>query len=92
MVGLREKVERGHALKGIAGGDQQRQVTRQCGGVAGDVDDLCWLSLDQPRKGIRVKPGTRRVDENKIGFDLQRWQDLFDRAYIERNMVILAPG
>lgn len=72
MRGVREHVDGLYVGDGIAAGGEVRRVTRQGGGVAGDVDDAARLPVGDGREYFFIAAGARRIHDDDIGCDALR--------------------
>ena len=92
MGGLREHVEGVHALKVVANLSEVLQVAGERARVAGDVDDLLRLEVDQSLAGVRIQASPGWIKHDQIdGFDLlhEFRKNEFDSAFVKADVLKL---
>jgi len=86
MGGLGEHVEGVTTLEVVAGFTEVFQVAGEGAGVAGDVDDLLRVKVDERLAGFGTETSAGRIEHNQVDrFDLFHdfGQDHFNSAFIE---------
>jgi hypothetical protein len=63
-----EEVEGFDGFEAIGGLEEELEVAREGGGVAGDVEDRGGLELGDPGDGFGGEAGAGRVDDDEIDF------------------------
>ena len=92
MIGLGEHVKGVDALQGVAGFAQMLQVAGEGAGVAGNVDDLLWVKVNQGLAGAGIQPSPGWVQHDQVDrFELidQTGQNRLNLSFIEADMIKL---
>ena len=90
MFCLREHIVGVEGGYNIAGFGEMFKVAGEGAWVAGDVDDLAGVEIDQRLAGFGVQTGARWVEQNEVNgfyFIDQVRQDGFNRSFIKADVV-----
>ena len=87
MEGLGELVEEGKVGEMVAASDQASGVASQRGGVARDVDQQRSSEAENGVQCAAVETGARRINQDEIGVQVEGWEDLLDRGFVDLDMV-----